>query len=53
LIIDATRQLPEEGGPDVFPIRNRVLFDELAPDAASKAQEKWGDMINGWGKTRY
>ena len=53
LIIDATRQLPEEGGPEVFPIRNRVLFDELAPDAASKAQEKWGDMINGWGKTRY
>ena len=53
LIIDATRQFPEEGGPEVFPVRNRVLFDELAPDATGKAQEKWGDVINGWGKTRY
>jgi len=53
LIIDATRQLPEEGGPEFFPVRNRVLFDDLAPDATNKAQEKWGDVINGWGKTRY
>jgi 4-hydroxy-3-polyprenylbenzoate decarboxylase len=53
LIIDATRQFPEEGGPAVYPKRNRVLFDELAPDAMGTVQDKWGDLINGWGKTRY
>jgi 4-hydroxy-3-polyprenylbenzoate decarboxylase len=52
LVIDATRQWPEEGGPDVFPELNRTLLEELAPDAFDRTFAKWGDVINTWGKTR-
>ena len=53
LVIDATRQLPEEGGPAVYPELNRTLLAELAPDAFATVMENWGDVINGWGKTRF
>jgi 4-hydroxy-3-polyprenylbenzoate decarboxylase len=53
LVIDATRQWPEEGGPEVFPELNRTLLEELAPDAFDVAIGNWGEVINGWGKTRY
>jgi UbiD family decarboxylase len=53
LVIDATRQWPEEGGPEVYPELNRTLLEELAPDAFDRAFSKWGDVINQWGKTRY
>jgi 3-polyprenyl-4-hydroxybenzoate decarboxylase len=53
IVIDATRQWPEEGGPENYPKLNRVLFEELAPDAFGLAMGNWGDEINGWGKTRY
>jgi len=53
LVIDATRQWPEEGGPEVYPQLNRTLLEELAPDAFDVAMENWGDVINSWGKTRY
>ena len=53
LVIDATRQFPEEGGPENYPELNRTLLETLAPDAMDNALDKWGDIINGWGKTRY
>ncbi len=53
IVIDATRQWPEEGGPETYPKLNRVLLEELAPDAFDLAMGNWGDEINGWGKTRY
>ncbi|MEE4185960.1 MAG: UbiD family decarboxylase [Gammaproteobacteria bacterium] len=53
LVIDATRQWPEEGGPEVYPELNRTLLEELAPDAFDRTFSKWGDVINQWGKTRY
>jgi 4-hydroxy-3-polyprenylbenzoate decarboxylase len=53
LVIDATRQWPEEGGPEVYPELNRELLETLAPDAFDVAMANWGDVINGWGKTRY
>ncbi len=53
LVIDATRQLPEEGGPDMYPELNRTLLETLAPEAMDNARNQWGDMINGWGKTRF
>ena len=53
LVIDATRQWPEEGGPEVYPELNRTLLEELAPDAFDIALGNWGDVINSWGKTRY
>jgi UbiD family decarboxylase len=53
IVIDATRQFPEEGGPDIYPELNRTLLETLAPNAMDLADERWGDIINGWGKTRY
>jgi 4-hydroxy-3-polyprenylbenzoate decarboxylase len=53
LVIDATRQWPEEGGPEVYPELNRELLETLAPDAFDVAMANWGDVIDGWGKTRY
>lgn len=53
LVIDATRQWPEEGGPEVYPELNRTLLEELAPDAFDRTYSKWGDVISQWGKTRY
>ncbi len=53
IVIDATRQLPEEGGPDVYPELNRTLLENLAPDAFDIAMENWGEMINTWGRTRF
>ncbi|MEC9375221.1 MAG: UbiD family decarboxylase [Pseudomonadota bacterium] len=53
IIIDATRQFPEEGGPDTYPELNRTLMDTLAPNARDQIMNKWGDILNGWGKTRY
>jgi 4-hydroxy-3-polyprenylbenzoate decarboxylase len=53
LVIDATRQWPEEGGPEEYPELNRTLFDTLAPNAMDETMAKWGDILDGWGKTRY
>ena len=53
IVIDATRQLPEEGGPDVYPELNRTLLENLAPEAFDIAMENWGEMINTWGRTRF
>lgn len=53
LVIDATRQWPEEGGPQNYPELNRTLLEEMAPDAFDIAMDNWGDVIEGWGKTRY
>jgi len=53
LVIDATRQWPDEGGPDLYPELNRTLLEQLAPEAFDVAMGNWGDMINSWGKTRF
>ena len=53
LVIDATRQLPEEGGPDVYPELNRTLLEKLAPNAFDRTFDKWGSKITQWGKTRF
>jgi 4-hydroxy-3-polyprenylbenzoate decarboxylase len=42
IIIDATRQLPGEGGPASFPRTNREILEYLAPDAFSRVDAKWG-----------
>jgi len=53
LVIDATRQWPEEGGPEEYPSLNRTLLEDLAPDALPRSLSKWGDLINDWGKRKY
>jgi len=50
LVIDATRQWPEEGGPEDYPQLNRTLLEELAPDAFDRTLAKFGEAINAWGK---
>ena len=45
IIIDATRQLPGEGGPATFPKTNREILTALAPDAFARVDAKWADLI--------
>jgi 4-hydroxy-3-polyprenylbenzoate decarboxylase len=48
IVIDATRQLPGEGGKEVFPKTNRELLREGAPQAFDQAMEKFGDALTNW-----
>jgi 4-hydroxy-3-polyprenylbenzoate decarboxylase len=50
IVIDATRQLPGEGGPASFPRTNRELLTTLAPDAFARVDAKWGDIVAGFGR---
>jgi len=45
MVIDATRQLPEEGGPPVFPELNRTLLESMAADSFKQVDAKFGDII--------
>ena len=47
LVIDATRQFPEEGGQGTerFAKTNRAWLDELAPDAIDNVNRKYGNII--------
>lgn len=51
MAIDATRQWPEEGGPEVFPELNRALLERLAPESFALADGKWGELIRNWAKS--
>ena len=51
IVIDATRQWPEEGGPTVYPERNRVLLEELAPDALAQVDAIYGTRLRDWGNS--
>jgi hypothetical protein len=44
-LIDATRQLPEENGPDVYPKLNREHLLEHDPEILELVKEKWGHLI--------
>jgi UbiD family decarboxylase len=48
IVIDATRQLPEEGGPKVYPQRNRDLLETLAPGAFGAIDGRWDDLLRGF-----
>ncbi len=43
IIIDATRQLPQEGGPETFPPVSRVLLEEGAEGVFDLVDGKWED----------
>jgi 4-hydroxy-3-polyprenylbenzoate decarboxylase len=51
IVVDATMQWPEEGGPKVYAKRNRVWLEELAPEALAKADASFGEAIRNWGKS--
>jgi 4-hydroxy-3-polyprenylbenzoate decarboxylase len=48
IVIDATRQWPEEGGPSVYPERNRDLLTKLAPDSWQVVERNWESYLRGW-----
>lgn len=48
IVIDATRQLPEEGGPAVYPALNRSLLEEGAPEAIDAAKARWGAAFDAY-----
>jgi UbiD family decarboxylase len=41
MIIDATRQLPAEGGPEKWPAISRVLIEELSPETFRLVDGRW------------
>ncbi len=43
MIIDATRQFPEEGGPDPWPALSRHILKEQNPGAFEMVDAKWDD----------
>jgi 4-hydroxy-3-polyprenylbenzoate decarboxylase len=47
MVIDATRQLPEEGGPKEFPAYSRNVFTEANPDIFAYVDDKWAKQIYG------
>ena len=50
IIIDATRQLPAEGGPKVWPPLNRVLLQEKAPESFEIVEKRWNEYWKDWEK---
>ena len=48
IVIDATRQLPSEGGPESWPEVSRVLLEKLSPDTFPLVAERWPDYFRGW-----
>jgi len=48
IAIDATRQWPEEGGPDVFAGNSRDLLNELQPGAISDSAQLYAALLKGW-----
>ncbi len=53
IIIDATRQWPEEGGPEVYPELNRSLLTQQRPDSFDRVDEFWGDILRKWRRGRH
>jgi 4-hydroxy-3-polyprenylbenzoate decarboxylase len=46
IVIDATRQWPEEGGPEKFPGYSRQVLEEHAPELFAEIDAKWGKRID-------
>ncbi len=45
VVIDATRQWPEEGGPPYYQELNRDVFEREAPEAMARVTEKWPSQL--------
>lgn len=48
IVIDATRQLPEEGGRESFPETNRALLEQGAPEALAEVDRLFGTRLRDW-----
>jgi len=49
IVIDATRQLPAEGGRADFPATNRELLQQGAPEAFALVDKLYGPALRSWG----
>ena len=45
IVIDATRQLPAEGGPADWPPANRALLEEGAPESFDLVRSRWSEYF--------
>ncbi len=50
IVIDATRQMPAEGGPQSFPPLNRNLLKDKAPQSFEIVEKKWSEYLKDWEK---
>ena len=50
IVIDATMQWPEEGGPAVYPLTNRTLLEQGAPEVFAQVDAEYGQLIKDWGQ---
>jgi 4-hydroxy-3-polyprenylbenzoate decarboxylase len=48
IVVDATRALPEEGGPAVWQQENRALLVAEAPEAFARVDARWEKLVGGW-----
>ncbi|MDH3978867.1 MAG: hypothetical protein OEU86_10135 [Gammaproteobacteria bacterium] len=48
IVIDATRQLPGEGGKPVFPETNRALHEKGAPQVFKEIEVLYGKPLSNW-----
>ena len=48
IVIDATRQFPEEGGPKSWPPVSRALLEESAPNLFNEVDENWDSYLENW-----
>jgi len=52
IVIDATIQLPEEGGRADFPATNRALLEKNAPSALAEVDRLFGTTLATWGASQ-
>jgi 3-polyprenyl-4-hydroxybenzoate decarboxylase len=45
IVIDATRQLPEEGGPEIYSEYSRHVLTRHDPEIFERIDAKWADII--------
>jgi 3-polyprenyl-4-hydroxybenzoate decarboxylase len=45
IVIDATRQWPEEGGPKEYQALNRTELERLAPESFEIVDAKWARLV--------
>jgi UbiD family decarboxylase len=52
MVIDATRQLPAEGGPESWPAVSKVLIEERSPGTFELVAERWAEYWADWHQGR-
>ena len=48
IIIDATRQFSDEGGPTIWPEISKVMLQELSPDTFDLIEQNWESYFSDW-----